>query len=573
LKHVLPIFVACSLALLARPVLAGDLPPTEQLLRLLPDQPAFCLVVRDVRGHSARLAESEFFTQFKEGPFKAVLGENKQVAGLAELDKQLRALLGTGLQELRDDVLGDGFVFAYWPAQSKQPERGVFLVKARRADLLAKLVSSLRELGAQSGDLKHVRDGVHAGSAYHQLQDKEGKSTFYVLKDQLLAVTEDEESLKKVIDRTRGTPPASALAKQLDELGLGNAFATLLVNPRSFDAEIEKKAANVKEQDAALVRTLARWWRSAEAIAFSLRLEREVSLAVSLRLDPQSLPEGTRRWLAEPPHVSELWRRFPEHTMLAAAGRADFKALFELLSEVVPEPKREKDLAELVKTIESALGLDLKKDILPNLGPDWGVFVAAPPAAAPGWFPQAVFALRVQHKPDQHPLDEAAFESLRTLVGIIAITQSKPGKSITVRTQTRDGVQMVTLHGPDVFPPGCQPTLAIKAGYLLAASSPEAVAAFRDVPRPATATDANEHVIARISLKELAAYVGQANRRKALAEAIAHANGLPSSELEAGMEKAVDVLRYFDRIELVERHSPEQVHIALQLHAVKSFRK
>jgi hypothetical protein len=39
------------------------------------------------------------------------------------------------------------------------------------------------------------------------------------------------------------------------------------------------------------------------------------------------------------------------------------------------------------------------------------------------------------------------------------------------------------------------------------------------------------------------------------------------------MEKAVDVLRYFDRIELIQRHSPEQVHIALQLHAVKSFRK
>ena len=57
------------------------------------------------------------------------------------------------------------------------------------------------------------------------------------------------------------------------------------------------------------------------------------------------------------------------------------------------------------------LGKDLIKDVLPNLGPDWGLCVTAPPAKDKTWFPQVTLAMAVAPGPGTAPVDEALFVS------------------------------------------------------------------------------------------------------------------------------------------------------------------
>jgi hypothetical protein len=556
------------------PLRAQEAPAVDELLRLLPEQPAFCLVLRDIRAHAERFSDSPFVRDFRQSPLGAALSDPKNKDSFEALDKQLRLFLGLGIQDIVYDVLGDGLVFAYWPESGKTPERGVFLARARRADTLDTLLAKLKDIGLKSGDFKRIDDRQHRGHAYLSIEDKVGKLSYCLVRERLVAITEDETLLRSLMERVGASPPVSGVSRQLAELGLQNALAVLLVNPRAFDAAIEAKAASAAEPEASFLRTLSRYWRQTNAVALSVRLESDLAVAVSLQMNPEGLPESTRRFRDQASKPSPLWRQFPEKPIVAMAGRLDAAATLQTLLEFAPQDKQKEQLAELEKNVRAALALDLWKDVLPNLGPDWGVFIAAPAADTPGWFPHMVAAVRVRSQPQQKPLDEALFESLRTLAGIIAISQSKEGKSISVKTLFRDGRQMVVLTGEKVFPPGCQPTLALKGGCLVLGSSPEAIALLKDQPEtPPSETASDRIVLARLSVQEGVAYLKSQKRRAAIIDAISRAHAVSQTEVEDTLDKLVEGLGLFDQLELVQRQGSNQLHLTLHLKTVKPLKK
>src|SRR2546430_7288658 len=124
-------FAVAAALILVVPVRAAS--PRDELLRLVPEDVAFCLLVEDLRDHAAAFLRSPFHEQFAASPFAASLLASPELHKLAEVAGVLRRHLQIDVNQLRDDVLGDAIVFAYRPGPPGQPEReqGLFLLYAR----------------------------------------------------------------------------------------------------------------------------------------------------------------------------------------------------------------------------------------------------------------------------------------------------------------------------------------------------------------------------------------------------------------------------------------------------------
>src|SRR5438105_15819052 len=103
----LPTLAVLLLLATALPLRAAS--PRDELLRHVPDDVGFCLIVTDLRATSAALADSPFAEQFRASPVGQALVNSPELKQLALVDKQIGAFLGVSAEGLRDDLLGDGF--------------------------------------------------------------------------------------------------------------------------------------------------------------------------------------------------------------------------------------------------------------------------------------------------------------------------------------------------------------------------------------------------------------------------------------------------------------------------------
>src|SRR5581483_1560300 len=135
----------------------------------------------------------------------------------------------------------------------------------------------------------------------------------------------------------------------------------------------------------------------------------DVELAITFLAREGELPAAARKFFAGDSQVSELWRRFPANALFAIAGRVDTVALTELVGDFVPEDAR-RDLRQAANQGAGAvLGLDLARDVLPNLGPDWGICIAPPDKDDKNWIPPILAALRVRPGEGKPPIDSLLF--------------------------------------------------------------------------------------------------------------------------------------------------------------------
>ena len=544
--------------------------PAEELLRLVPPDPNFCLVVRDLRGHSARLADSPFLAQLKTSFLGKGLLQAPEAARLAELDKVLRAQLKVTLQEVRDDILGDALVVAAWSPGRSAAERTLLLTKARNPELLSRLAERVTALQLEAGELEKVEAVKYEGLEYKRCTSRAGRVNFLLVHEGVLALSEDEPTLRWVVAALARPPAVSPVAEHLRALGVDDAFLVLWINPRAFDAEMHAQAKSAPEPEATALRHFLTYWKSTQSLALALRLERDIELSVSLRADVAGLPPAARQFLARAAEPSAMWGRFPEKTILALTSRFDLAALLDLVTGFLTEAERQRIHADLAHSAQTLLGLDLRREVLPHLGPEWGFYVAAPPAGQ-GWFPHVVLAVEVQAKPERRPLNQALFEAIRLLVGIAAFSQKEAGL-ITLKTEQQGDVEVVSLASPKLFPPGLQPAVALKSSCLVFASSPAAVRAF-GAPRAAPPPAAAGVPLARLSAREALAYLNDPARRQALVAALAANHGVAPAQVSAQLDNLTSVLGLFDEIELVQHTTANRLTLKLHLRPVHPLQR
>jgi hypothetical protein len=560
-----------ALLLVLLPSLAAAAAPRDEALRLVPDDVGFCLVVQDLRGHSEALANSPFLQQFQASPLGRALRAAPEVARLQAVRQQFQKDLQLDWTRLRDDIFGDAVVVAYRPgppgAMTKQ-DQDLIVIRARDADLLAKLVNRVNELQQQRKEVTELEPRTYRGQTYYRRNDR-GHENFYFLHGPVLALSGQEEMLRRAIDLDRRDGDEEPfVARQLRLLGADRVLAALWVNPRAFEAEMQRKADAAQEKEATVTRAFLTYWKCLEGVALSFDLGRDAEWALAVRAQPDRLPPAARRFVAELARPSELWARFPDNALVALAGRFDAAALADVLGDFVMTEDRQALLQALQGGLGAIVDKDVARDILPNVGPDWGLCVAAPPAGERTWCPQVLVALRVRPGDGGARVDAALFSALKSyvLLGVVGYNSThKDRTSVKTEQQPAEVVYLVN----EQFPPGFNPALALKDGYLVLASSPEVVRRFGAV-RPA-ASDTAEVPLLRLSLKELRRYVLE--RREPLAGATAEKNQISREEAERRLGGLLLGLELFDRLELTLRPGPGHATLTLRLRPERPFAK
>ena len=271
---------------------------------------------------------------------------------------------------------------------------------------------------------------------------------------------------------------------------------------------------------------------------------------LEVRLSVQARPEAIPAYLCPPssrgrPSIAFL-AACPEQAIATLAARTDFAAAITALIYVLPDNNAEPSSTALERSLGAATGLDVLKDILPAIGPDWGIAVL--PAKQSQSFPPLLTALAV--KPNAKNVDQALSRRLH-FVAVLALIDynKKHADAIQLQTATQDKVDVKYLVNDKTFPAVFRPAWALKEGFLVIASTPDAILAFARRRRRAPHRD--EAPLMRISPRGLATML--TTRREAIVRNMADKQMISRSEADQNLTNLVELLELVDRVALNQR--------------------
>lgn len=543
--------------------------PRDEILRLVPADSGFCLLLQDLRTHSDHLASSPFAAQFAKSNIGIALAGSPELSKISNFERDLQKHFGISAAKLNEEIYGDAVAFAYRPAPDgkQENEEGVFLLRARDKDLLAKLIGQLNDHQKKNKELKSIEERKHDGEIYFARVAESG-THYYYLKGPVLAYSSQEGMLKRVIELDRrGAGVEPSLARDMRRLDVHQAMLTIWVNPRAFDAELKRKLADAKPAEQHGLKRMQQYWQALDGAAFTLTPRKSaLEASVAFLGRDAEMPEPAKKFFAGDNRPSELWGRFPSNALLAVAGRIDVPVFAEFLGDFLPPEDRKKMRETAERFVSGPSGLDLK-DILPNLGPDWGLCVLAPGDKDKAFTPLMLAALRVKPGDNKEKgVDRALFEGLDRLATLAVFFNPDP---IAVKTLTQDKVEVKYLHGEKGATANVQPAYALKDGYLLLGSTPSVLQKFS--PRVAINESSTDCPLVRVSFRELRGYLK--NRLDQLAPAIADKNQISADEAKQKLQGVIDVCQLFERLELTRRTGPGRVALVLTLHTEQPLRK
>lgn len=558
---------------------AAETTSRDELLRLVPHDVGLCLVLEDLRGHGTALANSPFVGQFRTSPLGATIRNAPETQKLTELDRFLQRSLELTATQLRDDILGDVLVLAYRPGPpgKTEEEEGLFLIRARDHKLLARLIERINTLQKESGDLMDLEERAYQGEKYYRRVERTG-TNYYYLRGPVLAFAPREGILRQLIDLDRDAPKdaESPVARQFRLLGIGKSLAALWINPRAFDATLintaaEQKAAAGTGGQTVARRSLSAYWKALEGVGFSMVLEKDLALSLAIRAKVQELPSAAQRFLHTASAPSEVWRHLPDSALLTLTGRLDIPALAEMLSEFLADDARKSLCAMVEGTVEAILGKDIVKGILASLGPDWGVCLVAPPAGDKAWIPQFIGALPVRTATVGVPADLAVWDALNALamLAVFHHNRGQPGR-LSLKSTLQDKTEVKYLVNDEQFPPGLRPAFALRGGYVVLASSPEAIGRFRAHFSGPSAPRTDEVPLLRLSLRGWYEYLME--QREPLLAYVAAEKHISKEEVGQRLDHLLLVLRLFDQVELIQHCGPGLLTLTLRVQTAKPLK-
>ncbi len=388
--------VVTTLLAFGAPAVAAPPTPRDEALRLAPPDFALVVVVQNLREHVKDVSESPFAAWFPTTAFGKFVLNSDAFKQITDGATPVLGALGLTPTDLLHDIIGDAAVFAFTPAPPNDPkgERSVILIRPRNADTLAKVIATLNDAQTKNGELKAVVEHKHAGAVYSERRKPEGPSDFYCFRGGVFAFSQSEADIKSVIDRDKGAkdgPPL--LVDRMTKLGVADAAAVVLVNPRALDSELAAKVKAAKPDEKAFLAKFAEVWAATEAAALYLAVGKDAELGVSLHFTPEKLPANLKEWLVGARTPSALWGSVPDNAVFAVAGRVKATDLLDVLTTLAPMEGK----TGIRETLEQTLGPIVGKDKLPlvldALGPDWALWVTPP--AKGETVPAAVAAVKV----------------------------------------------------------------------------------------------------------------------------------------------------------------------------------
>ncbi|HEX4607752.1 MAG TPA: hypothetical protein VH092_06040 [Urbifossiella sp.] len=564
-------FAAFLVALAAAPAAAAA--PRDDLLRVAPPDAAVVVLVQNASAHAKAVLGSPFAAWFPSSPLGKQMAAGFKIGDARDGFRAVLGALDTTPDEILTDVLGDAVGFAYTPAPGNDPagERSVILVRPRNPATLTRLLDRFNDLQTRDGELKSVERRDYAGAAYTARRRADGADEFYALRGGVFAFSRSEADVKAVLDRDRAATPAGGerpgWGAKLARLGLADAAAVVLVNPRALDAELAAKVAAAGADERVFLARFGEAWKALDAAAVFLTLGDGVEAGVALDFRPGELPPVARSWLTGARTPSALWAAVPDDALGAVAARFRAAEVVELVRALLPEKGRAAIDAAVGGTLAPLIGRDRLPRVLEALGPDWAVW-AEPPAAGAGPLPVLVGAVRLRadgpHGAEVTRAVERAvafgFEAAR-----VAYNTNHADQIELEEEAAADG-RLTTLVGEKAFPPGVRPSFAVKGGFLVFSTSPDAIRRFRP-PSDAPAAGANgEAVVARVSGPAVRAYLREHGA------VLARVLGGDAAGTEQTLDQLVVLLDPIERAEVLVRGTETGIRLTVRVRLVRPLK-
>lgn len=544
---------------------AASASPRDDLLRVVPNDYTFCVVAQNLRDHGKpgsasflqRLAESPLFKQLQQAP---------EAQKVQQVIQTIFKELDVTPEQLRDDILGDAFVFAFRKGPVGQPEKddGLILLHARDAKLLARLVDRINELQTKAGEVKVV-ESVDGKSGRYFRRVKAGEKDavdYYALQGNRLVYSGSEallaSTLAALANESKTEPP---IADRMRKLAVADAPVVCLVNPRSFDGDVANSAKTGKGSEHAFLREFSNYWKTVDGLALSLNFSPSFEIGLSLNVRKNDLPPAAARFFTVASKRSPLWDCVPEDALFAAVGRIDPESLGIMLGAFLTEQDRSKVMDAIADATRPFLESDDLAPLLKGIGPDIGFWVSSPDPDDKTWVPQAILAVKIAETPEGKQAEQSAIKGLDFLARLACLSD----KGLRVRSETQGSINVQFVTHTSAFPPGFRPAFASKAGYILVAGSPRTIAKF-EVPKGG-AHDADEVPIVRISAATWRKYLNE--HRRPLVEFLSKAKGLDAASLDHQLDAILPILDTLDRVELVQRSGPDRATFILRLTETK----
>jgi len=537
--------------------------PRDDLLRLVPDDYTFCVVVQNLRDQAKAEGDSSFLKGLAESPFLKKFQTAPEAKKFQEaLDTLLKELEVTP-DQFANDIFGDALVFTYRKKGAPglpETEDGLILLHARDPKLLGRLVERINELQTKAGELKAVEpvDGKDGKYFRRVATAKGGPPGYYALRDNQLLFSINEPLLKETLAKravvAKGEPP---VAGRMKKLGVNDSPVVWLINPRSFDADIEQTARTGDGSEQTFVKAFAQYWKAVDGLGVFLNFSPAIEVGLAVNVRQGDLPPEGRKFFAEAGKRSPLWGRVPDDALFALVGRVHLESMAGMLGAFLTDQDRRKVLDGLADAARPFVDRKDLAALARGFGPDMGFWLMPPDPKAKTWCPQALVAVKVTPGQDGQQSERATLKGLDFLARLACLSN----REIEVFEERHGDVLVTGLASATLFPPGFRPCFAAKGGYVLVAGSPQTIVAFE--PPTGEATPDDEVPILRISVAAWRSYLMQ--HRKDLTGFLSRIHKTDPETLAAQLDAFLPVLDGLERVELVQRNGPDRVSLVVRL--------
>lgn len=538
----------------------GQAAPRDELLRLVPEDVGLCLVVDHLRDHVQAWQKLPWLQRLRQSAIGQRALQAPELQKLLQVDAELQRHLQLSWPQLRDDILGDCAVLAFQHAHTGKAEddRGLVLVWVRKPDLLARVLDRINQEQKRTGELRDLQERSHKGVTYYLRQEKK-RDQYYLLAGSLFAFSGDADTLKHIIDRQQQAAHAAAaapLVQSFARLPADRAIATLWINARAFDADLEKEQRRARAADAQVMKTLRHYWQALDAAALTLNIDQEIQVQLTLQGRPETLSPAAQQFFRAAALPSELWQFFPAEALLTVTTRLDLSALLDMLEEFMPPAARTATRENLQKSLGAAMGMDFVQDVLPCVGPDFGLCVAAAPDGKP--IPHVLLALRLRSGAKETSVDQSLYKTLQFFVGLAVFDHNRRHKDrVRILSVQQEHGEVKYLAAAN-FPDGFRPAYTLKEGYLLLANMPAAVERFHK-----STTTVNHTALAKLSFLELGRWLGEHSPR--LMQLLDKSSQISPAFAQYWLQQTSRGLEVLDHLELHQQTAVGQVTWSLRL--------
>jgi hypothetical protein len=544
--------------------LAGS--PTNELLRLVPNDITFTVVVQEMGKKAKSFDESPFWKEFEKLPLGKLLVDAQDPESAKQVEQLLKDF-GLTPEQLILDLLGDAVVIAYrdgTDAKELEPQM-LFMLHVRDPKLLQGVMDKINDYQKRTGDLKEIRQESYAKRDYSRrvkLRPEEGDQ-FYFLDGNRFLFSTSEKFLKQSIDRDQNEPAVEkqlpTLAQRFEKLGVEKSMLLWWLNPRAFDAEFKALVERSQGIEKTMLAQFSQIWKGFDGVAVHFDINQSIELGLMVSIQKDALPKSAQPFFTEIGKSSALWQIIPDNALFAMATRIEGTSLLSMLSSLFDTQHREQIESAFLNLFRVFRPEQLKA--LPKgLGPDLGFWIFDPleDAKKKIWVPQMLLAIKL--RPGSEGTD--ASDNLRTGCELLATLARFFNGNITVAKSKDDQEEITYLIHDRGFPNGFRPAFGAKGGYFLISASPESIRNFTP-PKNPEGKEQSEVPFLKISFKGWRKFLG--DHRDTLSQFISQGSADLAKEIKTQLDQLLENLEVFDRLELLQRSRKESLGLLIRL--------